>query len=63
MGNRRGKPVDGLAVRTGAQDKVYLQRGSANTMVTLGVGDGAIVANLPHFFEFFSIIIWKQFTN
>lgn len=50
MGNRRGKPVDGLAVRTGAQDKVYLQRGSANTMVTLGVGDGAIVANLPHFF-------------
>ena len=53
LANRRGKPVDVLAMRTGAQDKGDLQRGSAEMMVTLGVGDGTIGANLPHFFGTF----------
>ena len=30
-----------------------LQRGSAEMMVTLGVGDGTIGANLPHYFGTF----------
>ena len=53
LANRRGKPVDVLAMRTGAQDKGDLQRGSAETMVTLGGGDAAIEANLPHLFFYF----------
>ena len=53
MANRRGKTVDGLTMRTVAQDKGDLQRGSAEMMVTLGVGDGTIGANLPHFFGTF----------